>query len=127
MPQFHQLMPVLRVTDMERAADFYIGVLGFQVLRKTTDDGDGAVCLLQSGPIELMLATGSHLGGTPTFTGTFYFQTEDVATFYEGIKDRVEIVWPLEVMDYGTREFGIHDPDGYTLAFAEEVETTPQA
>jgi uncharacterized glyoxalase superfamily protein PhnB len=126
MPQFNGLMPVLRVTDTARAIEFYTGVLGFQVLRKTTDD-DGDVCLLRSGPIELMLATGLHLGGTPTFTGTFYFQTEDVATFYERIKNRVEIVWPLEVMDYGTREFGIHDPDGYTLAFAEEAQASPHS
>jgi hypothetical protein len=25
-------------------------------------------------------------------------------------------------MDYGQREFGIRDGDGYTLAFAEEVD-----
>jgi catechol 2,3-dioxygenase-like lactoylglutathione lyase family enzyme len=123
MPKFRALMPVLRVSDVARAIEFYTGILGFEVLWNTTDDGGGAVCLLRSGTIELMLATGSHLGGTPTFTGTFYFQTSGVAEFYEQIKDRVEIVWPLEVMDYGTREFGIHDPDGYTLAFSEDVKT----
>jgi hypothetical protein len=34
-------------------------------------------------------------------------------------------VWPLEQQEYGTREFGIRDPDGYVLAFAEEL--PPQA
>jgi hypothetical protein len=29
--------------------------------------------------------------------------------------------WPLEAMEYGQQEFGIHDLDGYTLAFAEAM------
>jgi hypothetical protein len=44
-----------------------------------------------------------------------------VRDFFEGIKGMVELVWPLERMDYGQTEFGIHDCDGYTLAFAEET------
>lgn len=35
------------------------------------------------------------------------------------VKDAATIVWPLAAMEYGTVEFGIRDPDGYTLAFAE--------
>jgi hypothetical protein len=31
-------------------------------------------------------------------------------------------VWPLAAMDYGQKEFGIRDGDGYTLAFAEPLE-----
>jgi hypothetical protein len=41
--------------------------------------------------------------------------------FYERIKERVETVWPLEPMEYGTLEFGVHDLNGYTLAFAEPL------
>lgn len=45
-----------------------------------------------------------------------------VREFFESIKDRVEIVWPLETMEYGQQEFGIRDLDGYMLAFAEAVD-----
>ena len=45
-----------------------------------------------------------------------------VEQFSERIKSQVEIVWPLETMDYGQTEFGIRDRDGYTLAFAEAVD-----
>jgi hypothetical protein len=38
------------------------------------------------------------------------------------MKPNAEIVWPLERMEYGQLEFGIRDPDGYLLAFAEEVD-----
>ncbi len=36
------------------------------------------------------------------------------------VKDKVDLVWPLETMDYGTVEFRIRDCDGYVLAFAEQ-------
>ena len=69
-----------------------------------------------------MLSTGSHLGDKPVFSGTLYFNIDGVEELFERIKDQVEIVWPLELMEYGTREFGIRDCDGYTLAFAEKAE-----
>jgi uncharacterized glyoxalase superfamily protein PhnB len=67
-----------------------------------------------------MLSTGAQLGESPRFTCTLYFETSGVREFYDRIKNDVEIIWPLESMDYGTLEFGIRDRDGYTLAFAEE-------
>ena len=44
---------------------------------------------------------------------------DNVQEFYDRVRDRVPIVWPLEVMDYGQKEFGLRDGNGYTLAFAE--------
>jgi uncharacterized glyoxalase superfamily protein PhnB len=119
MPQFLRVVPVLKVADMQRAVDFYTSVLGFQVGWRAANDGEGENCMLQAGTTDVLLSTGSHLGGEPHFTGTLYFNMEGVREFFERIKDRVEIVWPLETMDYGQTEFGIHDRDGYTLAFAE--------
>jgi uncharacterized glyoxalase superfamily protein PhnB len=67
-----------------------------------------------------LLSTGSYLGGSPCFTGTLYFQVVGVDPLFARVSGRPEVVWPLERQDYGTREFGIRDPDGYVLAFAEE-------
>ena len=77
--------------------------------------------MVQAGQVAVLLSTGSHLGDKPQFTGTLYFNMEGVREFFEQIKSQVEIVWPLETMDYGQTEFGIRDRDGYTLAFAEAV------
>jgi hypothetical protein len=46
-----------------------------------------------------------------------------VEALFERIQSQVSIVWPLEVMDYGQKEFGIRDCDGYVLAFAEPLES----
>jgi uncharacterized glyoxalase superfamily protein PhnB len=113
---------VLKVTDMQRPVAFYTGILGFAVCWQTANDGGGENCMLAAGAINLLLSTGAHLGDKPQFTGTLYFNMVGVREFYEQIKSKVEIVWPLETMDYGQTEFGIKDCDGYTLAFAEALE-----
>jgi catechol 2,3-dioxygenase-like lactoylglutathione lyase family enzyme len=115
-------MPVLRVSDLQRSIDWYVGVLGFHASDRSTDDGDGEYCFIRAGETEVLLSTGSHLGGPPSFTGTLYFRVVGVDALYARVRDRVELVWPLERQDYGTREFGIRDPDGYVLAFAEPAE-----
>jgi catechol 2,3-dioxygenase-like lactoylglutathione lyase family enzyme len=122
MAEFLKIVPVLKVSDMQKAVDFYTGVLGFTVAWRAANDGGGENCMLQAGATDLLLSTGSHLGDTPQLTGTLYFNMVGVQGFFEQIKNRVEIVWPLEAMDYGQREFGIRDCDGYTLAFAESLE-----
>jgi hypothetical protein len=77
--------------------------------------------MLTWGEAELMLSTGSHLGTSANMTGTLYFNGSGVGSLSESIKGRASVAWPLSEMEYGTREFGIKDPDGYTLAFAEDL------
>ena len=122
MADFKTIVAVLKVADMRRAVDFYTNVLGFTVSWRAANDGGGENCMLAAGATNLLLSIGSHLGDKAQFTGTLYFNMTGVRQFFEQIKDRVEIVWPLEAMDYGQTEFGIRDRDGYTLAFAEARE-----
>jgi uncharacterized glyoxalase superfamily protein PhnB len=119
--EFHKIVPVLRAADMPRAIDFYTRILGFQICWHSPNDGGGENAMLRAGATELLLSTGAHLGGRPAFTGTLYFHMDGVREFYDRVKEQVEIVWPLEEMEYGLREFGLHDCDGYTLAFSEEI------
>ena len=122
MAEFKKVVPVLKVSDMQNSVDFYTGVLGFSVAWRAANDGGGENCMLQAGAADLLLSTGPHLGDRTQFTGTLYFHTAGVREFFERIKNQVEVVWPLETMDYGQTEFGIHDGDGYTLAFAEALD-----
>jgi uncharacterized glyoxalase superfamily protein PhnB len=119
MTKILAIMPVLKVADLERSIDWYTGVLGFQLTRRFPMDGGGENCFIQADSTELLLSTGSHLGGSPSFTGTLYFRVAGVDSLFARVSGRAEIVWPLGEQEYGTREFGIRDPDGYVLAFAE--------
>ena len=122
MTQFISIVPVLKVADLQRSVDFYTGILGFSVAWRAGNDGGGENIMLHASATSLLLSTGSHLGDKQQFTGTLYFNMSGVQKFFEAIQEKVEIVWPLESMDYGQLEFGIHDPDGYTLAFTEAEE-----
>lgn len=122
MTECQSIVPVLKVSDLVRAVDFYQNVLGFSVCWQSENDGGGENCMLAAGQTNLLLSTGDHLGGQPQFTGTLYFQMRGVRPFFGSVRDKVEIVWPLERMDYGQFEFGIRDRDGYVLAFAEPVD-----
>jgi hypothetical protein len=61
------------------------------------------------------------ISATRRVSRTLYFQMSGVRAFFEMVRHRAPVVWPLETMDYGQLEFGIRDVNGYVLAFAERV------
>jgi uncharacterized glyoxalase superfamily protein PhnB len=122
MYQLKKFVPVLLVRNMDESIEFYVNRLGFRILWRSAGDGGGENSMLEAGSMNLMLSTEAHLGEEPRFSGTLYVDMQGVDALYESLKDRVPIVWPLEVMPYGQKEFGIRDCNGYTLAFAESVE-----
>lgn len=121
MPDDQSVVAVLKVTDLQKAVDFYSSILGFSVAWRAAaaNYGRGENVTLVGGATKFLLSTGAHLGDKPQFTGTLYFQMTRVRESFESIKDGVEMVWPFETMEYSQFEFGIRDPDGYILAFAE--------
>lgn len=60
----------------------------------------------------------------PRFTGQLHIhlnEPNEVDALWSKIKDRVEVVDAPDTFDYGMREFGIRDDNGYCLAFGSEV------
>ena len=113
---FQSLRPMLRTKDLSGTVAFWTGRLGF------TCDGvseeDGWASLSRDG-VGLMIAMpNAHVPfETAGFTGSFYFTVDDVAALWAGLKDRVEIAYPMEDFHYGMREFAIYDNNGYMLQF----------
>jgi uncharacterized glyoxalase superfamily protein PhnB len=44
-----------------------------------------------------------------------------VDAIWENIKESANICYPIETFDYGMREFGIYDNNGYLLQFGQEI------
>lgn len=57
----------------------------------------------------------------PTFTGSFYFKTDAVETFWQELQNKARVCYPLEDFEYGMREFAIYDNNGYVLQFGQEL------
>ena len=115
------IVPVLYVPDVSQGVRFYCDVLGFECTGPT----DGWACVEKNG-VELMLSVpNAHLPfEKPQFTGSLYFKLDSPAQvdeLWNSLKDKVRVVYPIEDFEYGMREFGIYDNDGYILNFGSEI------
>lgn len=127
--------PNLIVADIEGSTAFYRDVLGFSVVTTVPDAAPFVFVWLQRDGVNVFLnaqqtvaetmpsLAGRPIGGTATL-----FMTVEAATPADGIDAlfaRVEaqarVVMPLKDQFYGMREFGIEDPDGYIIFFAQRI------
>jgi len=98
--------------DIETTRRFYRDSLGFEV----TDTAEDTLSARLAD--STLIFTVADLWKAPVgATATFYFTVSDVDSYFESVKDKVTVSWPLQDMPYGSREFGLCDCNGYTLAF----------
>ncbi len=55
------------------------------------------------------------------FTGSLYFNVDNADEWYESLKDKASIYYPIGDFDYSMREFSIKDCNGYILQFGPEI------
>jgi uncharacterized glyoxalase superfamily protein PhnB len=108
----------LATEDVTRSVKFYVEQLGFTCPRQS--DGFARVRL---GAADIMLALpNAHLPWRgPRLTGSIYLEVDNVDELWDRLKTRARIVYPIETMAYGVREFGLLDDNGYQLSFAQHV------
>jgi uncharacterized glyoxalase superfamily protein PhnB len=110
--------PMLTVTAIEPAIAFYRDVLGFDCAASQDD----WACMRSNG-VEVMFALpNAHLPfEKPVMTGSLYFNVDDAHAIWNRLKDKSEVVYPIEDFDYGMREFAIRDNSGYLLQFGQRI------
>jgi uncharacterized glyoxalase superfamily protein PhnB len=118
--KINKLTPMLSTKKMRETVDFYTGILGFTCPNFVEDWGWAVVT---HGEVEIMFCLpNAHLPfEKPIFTGSFYFNVENVDEIWEKLKDQAEISYPIEDFDYGMREFAVFDNNGYLLQFGQEI------
>jgi len=115
-----QMSPQLPVTDLERAIEFYITKLGFELEFRYEDfyagiikDGHSIHLKLGDSPIK------SKVQNVDDGFLEILFSVDHVDELYQELSAKsVQIIQPLRQMPYGT-EFYITDPDGNIIAFLE--------
>ena len=115
------LIPMLRVLRVDETIAFYRDLLGFNCVNQM----EGWARLEKDG-LEIMFATPNEHEpfDKPQFTGSLYFRIDDVDTLWKKLKDKTSIVYPIDNVDHGMREFAVRDNNGYCLQFGKE---TPHA
>jgi uncharacterized glyoxalase superfamily protein PhnB len=46
-----------------------------------------------------------------------------VDALWAQLRERIDVVYPIENFDYGMREFAIRDINGYVLQFGQEIQS----
>jgi catechol 2,3-dioxygenase-like lactoylglutathione lyase family enzyme len=117
----HRVLPCLLVSDMRRALDFYIKVLGFTQTGYYPIESNPIRTEVRRDGVAIILYTEEfhRNDDRPTFSGALYVFPAGVDRLADELRGKVVIAWGPEETDFGVREFAIHDPDGYTIIFAE--------
>ena len=112
---------ILKTEDVPGTIEWYTRI-GFGLRGVFPETGEPTWCELARDGVVLQFLGGETWPGPPAFTGTLYFYPESVDALYEEIKDHTPPAWGPEVRDWGARELGMRDPNGYFLTFTEEAE-----
>ena len=107
---------LLKCADLEETKAFYAEILEFEVSASAE-----RTCTVQMAGGTIIFTDEQLWEGHPHCTGPIYFFLPNVDEYYDAIKDKAILRWPLENQSYGTRESGVKDCNGYTLAFARRI------
>jgi predicted enzyme related to lactoylglutathione lyase len=118
-----QITPLLVVTNLERAIQFYVEQLGFTLDFRYDDFYAG---IEKDGhPVHLKMVDQPAGGGILRRNDEdicLLFSVDDIAGVFREISEKtINIVQPLREMPYG-KEFYISDPDGNLIAFIDNFE-----
>ena len=133
--KFSDVTPNLVVLNVERSLAFYRDVLGFSLVTTVPDQGPFAFAWMQRDNVNVFLnsleavrADSPHLGTRPIGgLNTIFIVIEGekpaagVDAMRESVGSRARVFMELKDQFYGMREFGIEDPDGYAIFFAQRI------
>jgi len=114
------LRPMLWTEKLDETIEFYTKVLDFTLGNKNEEWGWAH---LYKDNVEIMLAKPNEHEpfDKPTFTGSFYFITDDVDKLWQNLKDKTKVCYDIEDFDWEMREFAIYDNNGYILQFGQNI------
>lgn len=98
-----QLTPMMRTKELQASVEFYTRQLDFQC--DTLSEDWGFAHLSRDNVCLMFAAPNAHETFTiPTFTGSLYLRTSDVNSWWDRLRGKVRICYPIEDFSYGMRE-----------------------
>ena len=114
--------------SVNASVDFYVKNLGFSLAASVPETGTYDWAMVQRDGVTFMFQSlnslqqdmpSLKLNGKGSL-GTFFIKMKGIEELYESLKGKVDIALEWRVTFYGMKEFGVKDPDGYYLVFAED-------
>jgi hypothetical protein len=127
MPRLNSVTPCFPVADITSTMRWYQELLGFEAFPFPKQEPH-AFCILVRDHVEITLQRiegyrkpvlyHERSGGV----WDAYIRMLGVREFYQTLKNKVEIIRPLQKQPYSDSEFEVKDPNGYVLVFSELIE-----
>lgn len=127
------IMPILELPTVEPALEFYRDILGFEQKFLERDEASGKVMAAElhfgKAPLFLILDEQSTVRETAGGGISLYLYTEDDLDAYCERLRNAGVTISVELQDqyWGDRTFGIVDPHGIKLTFANAITMTVAA
>ncbi|MBN9242058.1 MAG: VOC family protein [Mesorhizobium sp.] len=119
MTKLGGVTPILRIFDIAKAREFYVGFLGFRIDWEHRFDDDAPLYVGISRDACILHLSEHHGDGTPG--SALRIETRDIVAFHQDlIGKRYRFARPgLEHTPWRTREVTVTDPFGNRLTFWE--------
>ena len=125
-PMVKRITPVLFAAEIEPCVKFWVERLGFEKTVEVPEGSKLGFVILQKGGVELMYqsyasadkdvpGSAKEFRKGPTF---LYVEVENLEATLAAMKG-VEVVMPVRTAFYGAKEFGVKDPGGHIVTFAQ--------
>lgn len=120
------ITPSLYVPNVAAAVAFYTETLGFSQTGVWTEDDEPLWAeVTRNGPkgaARIWFFSGQIDGRPgPALSGLLYLFVESVDAAAMSLQGKVKVLWGPEDQEYGLRELGVEDLNGYILCFAEDL------
>ena len=128
--KMQKLTPNLIVRDVAACMDFYCRVLGFQPGQTVPEQVPFVFGIVTNGSVEIFFndqraVASEHPELASRLIGgalTLYIEVEGIEELLNTVRRHgVKITMPLKEQFYGMKEFGIEDPEGWEITFAERM------
>jgi uncharacterized glyoxalase superfamily protein PhnB len=126
--KLESLSPNLISDSVNASVDFYTKHLGFSLVTSVPEKGTYDWAMIQRDGVTLMFQSLKSLQeDMPSLKldkkgslGTFFIKMNGIEELYKSLQGKVDIALEWRVTFYGMKEFGVKDPDGYFMVFAED-------
>jgi uncharacterized glyoxalase superfamily protein PhnB len=115
------LSPMLWTKHLNLTVGFYTNILNFKCDELNEELGWAS---LSRDNVQIMLAVPTQHPEfkTAQFTGSVYIHTDDIEKLWKELKDKTEVVYPIDNFEHGMREFAIRDNNGYMIQCGQEID-----